>query len=144
MLNAGAMANPPVQGKQKLARGLGASPGVATGAIVLSAAEAKARGDRGEAVILVRIETSAEDVDGMRAAKGILTTRGGLTGDAAIVARILEKPCVAGCTAIHVDYRELRLTVAVEDDRRTTGEHIVLTEGDVVTIDGTTGDVFRG
>jgi pyruvate,orthophosphate dikinase len=131
-------------GKQRLARGLAASPGIATGKIVFRSDEARAKADAGEAVILVRIETSAEDVEGMRAAKGILTTRGGLTGDAAIVARILGKPCVAGCTAANVDYVAKTISIAVEDERRATRERVVLHEGQMLTVDGSTGYVYAG
>src|SRR4029077_736489 len=87
-----------------LARGLPASPGAASGEIVFTAEEAESRASRGEAVILVRIETSPEDIHGMHAAKGILTTRGGMTSHAAVVARGRGRPCVAGAGGVSVDY----------------------------------------
>src|SRR6266849_6493571 len=90
--------------KSVLARGLPASPGAASGAIVFSADEAEKRAGRGERVILVRVETSPEDIHGMHAARGILTTRGGMTSHAAVVARGMGKPCVAGAGDLHVDY----------------------------------------
>ena len=88
-----------------LAVGLPASPGAATGAIVFDADEAKTRGDNGERVILVRIETSPEDFHGMVAAQAVLTARGGMTSHAAVVARGMGKPCVAGCTALEISYQ---------------------------------------
>src|SRR5512146_1944114 len=105
-------------GKELLAKGLGASPGVATGEIVFRAEEAVSLTSHGKSVILVRIETTQDDVGGMKAAAGIVTTRGGLTGDAAIVARSLGKPCVASCPPMRVDYAQNLLTVW----RDSTGE----------------------
>src|SRR5690606_37199759 len=93
------------------AKGMGASPGTATGEIVFRSEYAVALSGQGKKVILVRIETTQEDVPGMRAAEGIVTTRGGLTGDAAIVARALGKPCITGCPPLRVDYANDRLTV---------------------------------
>ena len=87
-----------------LARGLPASPGAASGKVVFSADEAEAAASRGEAVILVRIETSPEDIHGMHAARGILTTRGGMTSHAAVVARGMGRPCVAGAGDLRIDY----------------------------------------
>ena len=87
-----------------LARGLPASPGAASGKVVFSADEAEALAARGEAVILVRVETSPEDIHGMHAARGILTTRGGMTSHAAVVARGMGRPCVAGAGDLRVDY----------------------------------------
>jgi pyruvate,orthophosphate dikinase len=131
-------------GKRPLARGLNASPGTATGKIVFHTDEARAAAAKGERVILVRVETSPEDVEGIRASAGILTTRGGLTGDAAIVARILGKPCVAGCSGVHVDYTERKLRVLVEDQHRSTREEVILAAGDLLTVDGSTGFVYAG
>jgi pyruvate,orthophosphate dikinase len=104
------------------ARGLPASPGAASGAVVFSADEAELRSQKGDSVILVRIETSPEDIHGMHAARGILTTRGGMTSHAAVVARGMGRPCVAGAGGISVDYGA----------------------GDILTIDGATGEVFAG
>ena len=117
-----------------LARGLPASPGAACGAVVFSADEAEARAAKGEAVILVRIETSPEDIHGMHAARGILTTRGGMTSHAAVVARGMGRPCVAGCGGIAVDYGAQSLTAGGK----------IVRAGDIVTLDGTTGEVFVG
>jgi pyruvate,orthophosphate dikinase len=128
--------------KQLVAKGMGASPGRATGEIVFRAEDAVAAGASGKAVILVRIETTPDDVPGMQAAAGIVTTRGGITGDAAIVARTLGKPCIASCSALHVDYTKNELTVW----RDSTNEEsdIVLAKGVVITIDGATGEIWRG
>jgi pyruvate, orthophosphate dikinase len=117
-----------------LARGLPASPGAASGRIVFSADEAEAAAARGEAVILVRIETSPEDIHGMHAARGILTTRGGMTSHAAVVARGMGRPCVAGAGDLRVDYPSQ--TMAVRN-------HLVRA-GDLITINGSTGDVMLG
>ena len=120
--------------RSALARGLPASPGAACGAVVFNADEAEARAAKGEAVILVRIETSPEDIHGMHAARGILTTRGGMTSHAAVVARGMGRPCVAGCGGIAVDYGAQSLTAGGK----------VVRAGDIVTLDGTTGEVFIG
>jgi pyruvate, orthophosphate dikinase len=117
-----------------LARGLPASPGAASGRIVFSANKAEAAAARGEAVILVRIETSPEDIHGMHAARGILTTRGGMTSHAAVVARGMGRPCVAGAGDLRVDYPSQ--TMAVRN-------HLVRA-GDLITINGSTGDVMLG
>ena len=117
-----------------LAVGLPASPGAATGAIVFDADEAKTRGDAGERVILVRIETSPEDFHGMVAAQAVLTARGGMTSHAAVVARGMGKPCVAGCAALEISYAEGTIHVG---DRE-------LRKGDFITIDGATGRVMDG
>lgn len=123
-----------------LAKGMGASPGKATGAIVFRSDDAVALSTEGKDVILVRIETTAEDVPGMKVAAGILTTRGGITGDAAIVARSLGKPCIASCAALHVDYTEGSVTVWRDSSEE---PDIVLKKGDLVTIDGASGEVWR-
>jgi pyruvate, orthophosphate dikinase len=120
--------------KTVLARGLPASPGAASGAVVFSADEAETRAGRGEAVILVRIETSPEDIHGMHAAKGILTARGGMTSHAAVVARGMGRACVAGAGDLRIDYRAGTMTVR---------EHTVKV-GDRITINGSTGEVMLG
>src|SRR5208282_6557746 len=117
-----------------LVRGLPASPGAASGEIVFTAEEAESRASRGEAVILVRIETSPEDIHGMHAAKGILTTRGGMTSHAAVVARGMGRPCVAGAGDLSVDYGSQTISA---------GGRIVHA-GDIITLDGATGEVFVG
>jgi pyruvate,orthophosphate dikinase len=115
-------------------KGLNASPGAATGQIVFDADKAAERGAKGEAVILVRIETAPDDVHGMIAAKGILTSRGGATSHAAVVARGMGRPCVAGFDGMVIDRRNRTATIAGQ----------VLKEGDWITIDGTTGNVVIG
>jgi pyruvate,orthophosphate dikinase len=117
-----------------LARGLNAGPGAATGALVLSAEEAVARSEKGEKVVLVRIETSPEDIQGMFVSQGILTSRGGMTSHAAVVARGMGKSCVAGCGALDIDYAKAEVMVAGQ----------TLREGDAISIDGMTGEVFAG
>ncbi|MBB2201854.1 pyruvate, phosphate dikinase [Gluconacetobacter tumulisoli] len=117
-----------------LSRGLPASPGAAAGAIVFTAEDVEIRAARGEDVILVRIETSPEDVHGMHAARGVLTTRGGMTSHAAVVARGMGRVCVAGAGGIHVDYRARTLSVGAT----------TLHEGEWITLDGATGEVFAG
>jgi pyruvate,orthophosphate dikinase len=124
----------PDHGATPLARGLPASPGAASGRIVFDADTAEWRGKEGEKVILVREETKPEDVHGFFAAQGILTSRGGKTSHAAVVARGMGKPCVSGCAAIAID------TAA----RRATFGTTTFVEGDVITIDGSTGEVFPG
>jgi pyruvate,orthophosphate dikinase len=114
--------------------GLPASPGAASGAIVFTSEEAeKAKGD-GRKVILVRVETSPEDIHGMHAAEGILTSRGGMTSHAAVVARGMGKPCVAGAGGLRIDYRNGVINAAGRQ----------LKEGDTITIDGTTGQILLG
>jgi len=120
--------------KQIIARGLPASPGAASGKIVFNADEAEKLAGSGEKVILVRIETSPEDIHGMHAAQGILTTRGGMTSHAAVVARGMGRPCVAGAGELRVDYRTKTILAG----------GVTLTDGDWVTIDGGTGEVMTG
>jgi pyruvate,orthophosphate dikinase len=120
--------------RELIAKGLPASPGAAVGRIVLSADEAEARAKSGERVVLVRIETSPDDIHGMHAAEGILTARGGMTSHAAVVARGMGKCCVAGCGALRVD--------PATQELRVNGH--VLRAGDWITLDGATGEVFRG
>ncbi len=117
-----------------IASGLPASPGAACGKAVFDADTAEEWAGRGEAVILVRIETSPEDIHGMHAAKGILTARGGMTSHAAVVARGMGRPCVSGAGSLSVDYRERLFRVGGQEVR----------EGDILTIDGTTGEVMLG
>jgi pyruvate,orthophosphate dikinase len=117
-----------------IATGLPASPGAASGEIIFDSDEAEAARASGRRVILVRVETSPEDIHGMHAAQGILTTRGGMTSHAAVVARGMGKPCVSGAGAIHVNYDEQKLTVRGQ----------TLKAGDMITIDGSTGQVMRG
>ena len=124
----------PDHGVTALARGLPASPGAASGKIVFDADTAEQHSREGEKVILVREETKPEDIHGFFAAQGILTSRGGKTSHAAVVARGMGKPCVSGCAAIAID------TCA----RRATLGTTTLAEGDVITIDGSTGEVFPG
>jgi len=130
--------------KKLLARGLAASPGAAQGKIVFSADEAERRAGQGEAVILVRVETSPEDIHGMKAARGILTARGGMTSHAAVVARGMGKPCVAGCSALSVSYGEQTVTITQYDDGGRPTEQITLKKGDMVTLDGGAGHVYGG
>ena len=117
-----------------LASGLPASPGAATGEIVFSSDEAERLKGLGKKVVLVRVETSPEDIHGMHAAEGILTTRGGMTSHAAVVARGMGKPCVSGAGGIRVDYAKATLTAAGR----------TLKAGDQITIDGASGQVFLG
>lgn len=114
--------------------GLNAGPGAATGRVVFNAEDAEEWADRGEDVILVRIETSPEDIRGMNAARGILTSRGGMTSHAALVARQMGKVCIVGCGALHIDYKKKIILVQQQTVR----------EGDYISIDGTTGQVFLG
>src|SRR3954449_8052584 len=116
------------------ARGLNASPGAACGAVVLDADLAEERGKAGETVILVRWETTPDDIHGLIQAAGILTAHGGMTSHAAVVARGMGKPCVAGCEGLTIDLEQRTLTIG--------GEH--LAEGDTITIDGGTGRVILG
>jgi pyruvate,orthophosphate dikinase len=120
--------------KTVIARGLPASPGAASGKVVFSADEAEAMAGRGEAVILCRVETSPEDIHGMHAAKGILTTRGGMTSHAAVVARGMGRPCVAGAGELRVDYKTQTISV----------RNVAIKAGETVTIDGSTGEVMLG
>ncbi|WP_294343207.1 pyruvate, phosphate dikinase [Prosthecochloris sp.] len=119
-----------------LAIGLNAGPGAATGNIYFNAVDAQAAKNRGEQVILVRIETSPEDIKGMSIAEGILTERGGMTSHAALVARQMGKVCVAGCGALNIDYNNGIL--------RINGHDTVLHQGDPISLDGTTGEVIEG
>ena len=115
-------------------KGLGASPGAACGKVVFSADDAVAWAERGEKVVLVRLETSAEDITGMKAAQGILTGRGGMTSHAAVVARGMGKCCVSGCGDISMDEANKKFTLAGKE----------YTEGDAISIDGSTGNIYDG
>ncbi|HHT9112564.1 MAG: pyruvate, phosphate dikinase [Planctomycetes bacterium] len=120
--------------KDVVAVGLPASPGAATGKVVFSAEDAEKLAEKKEKVILVRKETSPEDIGGMHVSKGILTTRGGMTSHAAVVARGMGKCCVAGCGALHVDYKSQTFMVGSK----------VVKKGDYISIDGSTGEVMLG
>ena len=120
--------------KEVLAKGINASPGAAVGEVVFTAEEAVAMRDDGEKVILVRTETSPEDIDGLEAAEGVLTSRGGMTSHAAVVARGMGKPAVAGCGAIDIDYESEKFEV----------DGTTVEKGDYISIDGTTGEVMLG
>ena len=124
----------PTAHKQVVARGLPASPGAASGEIVFDADEAEKLKGQGREVILVRIETSPEDIHGMHAAAGILTTRGGMTSHAAVVARGMGRPCVCGAGMLRIDAKAGTMTAGGETFRK----------GDLITIDGSTGEVLKG
>ena len=117
-----------------VAKGLNAGPGAATGKVVYNAEDAESWAGRGEQVILVRIETSPEDIRGMNAAQGILTSRGGMTSHAALVARQMGKVCVAGCGDLDIDYKKKTIKVKGK----------TIKEGGFISIDGTTGEVLAG
>ncbi len=119
-----------------LAKGLNAGPGAASGKVALSAQDAEEMAAKGDSVILVRIETSPEDIKGMNASEGILTARGGMTSHAALVARQMGKVCVAGCGSLNINYKER--TIGVE------GKNDLIREGDYISIDGSTGEVIKG
>lgn len=119
---------------EKLAKGLPASPGAATGKIYFNASDAEAAAANGEKVILVRLETSPEDLAGMVAAEGILTARGGMTSHAAVVARGMGKCCVSGCSEIKVD----------EDNKKLGIGEYTFVEGDYISLNGSAGDVLKG
>jgi pyruvate,orthophosphate dikinase len=130
--------------KKLLARGLPASPGAASGAVVFTADEAERRAGQGKAVILVRAETSPEDIHGMKAARGILTARGGMTSHAAVVARGMGKSCVAGCSAVSVSHEHQSMAVTIYDTTGHPSEVVTVKAGDVITLDGGSGQVFLG
>ena len=120
---------------QAVAKALGASPGAACGRIVFTAEDAKEWNDRGEKVVLVRLETSPEDIEGMKAAQGILTARGGMTSHAAVVARGMGTCCVSGCSAI---------TNFDEDNKTFVLSGKTYHEGDIISLDGSTGNIYDG
>ncbi|WP_067734659.1 pyruvate, phosphate dikinase [Novosphingobium naphthalenivorans] len=117
-----------------LGKGLPASPGAASGAIVFDADTAEKRAEMGEAVILVRVETSPEDIHGMHAAKGILTARGGMTSHAAVVARGMGRPCVSGASGLSIDMKTRTMKIGKRE----------LKEGEILTLDGASGDIMAG
>jgi pyruvate, orthophosphate dikinase len=121
-----------LKGAKAVARGLNAGPGAATGRVVFHASDAEAWAKRGEAVILVRIETSPEDIRGMNAAQGILTQRGGMTSHAALVARQMGKVCIVGCEALDIDYARHEILVNSR----------AIHEGDWISLNGSTGDIY--
>ncbi len=123
-----------VENKTFLAKGLNAGPGAATGRVVFNAPDAEAWAKRGEHVILVRLETSPEDIRGMNASQGILTARGGMTSHAALVGRQMGKVCIVGCGALQIDYRKREMAV----------NGTTVKEGDWISLDGSTGEVFGG
>ncbi len=120
--------------KEVIATGLPASPGAAVGEIVFSAEDAEKAAEEGRKVVLVRVETSPEDIAGMHVSQGILTARGGMTSHAAVVARGMGKPCVSGVPNLRIDYAAQSLTV----------DNVTLKAGDMISIDGTTGQVMAG
>src|SRR5213079_2702054 len=124
----------PSANRDVVATGLPASPGAASGEIVFSSDEAAKLKADGRKLILVRVETSPEDIHGMHAAEGILTTRGGMTSHAAVVARGMGKPCVSGAGGVRVDYQAGTMSAL----------GVVLKKGDIVIIDGSTGQVIKG
>jgi pyruvate,orthophosphate dikinase len=134
----------PAAPKTLLARGLPASPGAASGAVVFTADEAERRAGQGKAVILVRAETSPEDIHGMKAARGILTARGGMTSHAAVVARGMGKSCVAGCSAVSVSQEHQTMAVTMYDASGHPSEVVTVKAGDTITLDGGSGQVFLG
>ena len=119
---------------EPIGKGLGAAPGAACGQIVFTAEDAKAWADDGKKVVLVRLETSPEDIEGMKAAQGILTVRGGMTSHAAVVARGMGSCCVSGCSAIVMDEENKVFTLGGKEYH----------EGDVISFDGTTGNIYDG
>ena len=124
----------PQEGTPVIVRGLPASPGAASGAIVFTADEAEALSGQGKRVILVRIETSPEDIHGMHAAEAILTSRGGMTSHAAVVARGMGRPCVSGAGRLQINYQNETISI----------NSLTLHKGDVITLDGATGEVYQG
>ncbi len=124
----------PMAHKRILTKGLPASPGAASGVVVFNADEAEAKAKDGLAVILCRRETSPEDIHGMHAAKGILTSRGGMTSHAAVVARGMGRPCVAGCGAVAMDYERGQMMVG----------NVTIKAGEMITIDGASGELMLG
>ena len=122
--------------KERLARGLPASPGAVSGAVVFSAEDAEEGAHAGQKVILVRLETSPEDIHGMHAAQGILTARGGASSHAALVSRGMGKCAIVGCEALEIDYERQQF--------RIRGTDIIIRAGEFITLEGSTGEVFRG
>ncbi|MCL2822685.1 MAG: pyruvate, phosphate dikinase [Polyangiaceae bacterium] len=133
----------PKAAKKTLAVGLPASPGAASGIVVFSADEAEKLASEGTKVLLVRIETSPEDIHGMNAAQGILTARGGMTSHAAVVARGMGKCCVAGVSALNIDYKAQKMDITVYDGKVAV-ETVTIKAGDFLTLDGSAGKVYLG
>ncbi|MCX6152862.1 MAG: pyruvate, phosphate dikinase [Candidatus Kapabacteria bacterium] len=125
-----------IKNKRNMTKGLNAGPGAACGKVVFNAEDAVEWASKGDKVILVRIETSPEDISGMNAAEGILTARGGMTSHAALVARQMGKVCVAGCGSLLIDYKSRTMKV--------DGKEFLVKEGDFISIDGSTGEVILG
>ncbi|NLC63045.1 MAG: pyruvate, phosphate dikinase [Thermoanaerobacterales bacterium] len=119
---------------EAIAKGLPASPGAASGSVVFDPDEAEAMGNEGQKVILVRTETTPDDIHGIVVAQGVLTSRGGMTSHAAVVARGMGKPCVSGCEAIKIDYEKEEFQVG----------NIIVKKGDIISIDGSTGEIMIG
>ncbi len=133
--------------KRLLVKGTGASPGTATGIVVFRSEEAVDLAARGTDVILVRVDVTADDVPGMKAARGIVTTRGGITGDAAVVARSLGKPCIASCPTLHVDYAEERMIAWTSSPSAAAAaetDDLAIAKGTIITIDGARGEIWFG
>ncbi|MPZ99294.1 MAG: pyruvate, phosphate dikinase [Dehalococcoidia bacterium] len=128
----------PTAEREVIATGLAASPGAAVGRVVFTPADAVDWAKRGVDVILVRDETSPEDIEGMKESRAILTARGGMTSHAAVVARGMGKCCVTGCSDLAIDYRNRRFTVAPD------GREVVVNEGDTISVDGSSGEVMLG
>lgn len=124
----------PLAELKPIAKGLPASPGAASGIVVFDANEAEKKGLDGQKVILVRSETTPDDIHGIIAAQGVLTSRGGMTSHAAVVARGMGKPCISGCESIKIDPQAHSFQV----------DNLVIREGEIITIDGTSGNVYRG
>ena len=122
---------------EPIAIGLAASPGAAVGSVMFSAEDAASYAAKGTPVILVRDETSPEDIEGMTTSEGILTARGGTTSHAAVVARGMGKPCITGCQSLKIDYKNKSITIDGRDE-------VIIKEGDTLSIDGTTGEVMIG
>jgi len=120
--------------KNIIGKGLPASPGAAVGKVVFSAEDAEAESNKGEKIVLVRLETSPEDIHGMHVAEGILTARGGMTSHAAVVARGMGKCCVSGCQELHIDYANQKFTL----------DGNVINKGDFISLDGAKGDIMLG
>jgi pyruvate,orthophosphate dikinase len=120
--------------RKVIAKGLPASPGAGSGAVVFSADEAQSMARTGRKVILVRVDTSPEDIHGVSVAQGVLTSRGGMTSHAAVVARGMGKCCVVGCTELRVDYQAKQFST----------DEVTVKEGDIITLDGSTGEVIFG
>ncbi len=129
----------PKEQVKAIAKGLPASPGAVTGKVVFNAADAVRKTKEGDKVILVRIETSPEDLEGMNAALGILTARGGATSHAAVVARGMGRSCVVGCSEININYEAAQFTA-----QNKAGDTVVVEEGEFITINGSTGNIYVG